>query len=360
MGVQALRGLAACMVVAFHATQVWSQHVGDGVVPTVWANGAGGVDLFFVISGFVMTVSTVGREHRLHPAWDFLKRRLVRIVPLYWIMTLMVLAKLAFINRHPQFENSAEHLKTPLSFILASLTFVPYRTSMGDLHPLVGQGWTLSFEMLFYLIFAMALALRVRILNLLTPVMIFLAAIGIFYKDSWPPIMSLTDPILLEFLAGVGLGYMVLGGRKLHWRWCVGLLTAGLLALLAYPPLKEPKMRVVMWGIPAYLIVQSAVMLEGRFKRAWPKWILLLGDASYSLYLTHLLMFAFIVKVLVRGHVLTAGVVRRQDELVSIVVSLTVCVLVGVGVYLCVERPINNGLRRALLHERKRQVEAAS
>jgi hypothetical protein len=104
-GIQALRGFAACMVVVHHATQQWSLYtVGDGA-QLFWANGAAGVDIFFVISGFVMAVSTIGREHKTHPARSFLERRLIRLVPLYWIVTFIVLFKLEMLRKFPGYAN---------------------------------------------------------------------------------------------------------------------------------------------------------------------------------------------------------------------------------------------------------------
>ena len=129
-GIQVLRGLAAAMVVALHATQSWSQRVGGQAPGLVWGNGAAGVDIFFVISGFVMAVSTIGKEHKVNPAQNFLERRLIRIAPLYWIATIAVIAKAAIVAHYPTYANGADHPQLSITYIGASLLFIPYRNSV--------------------------------------------------------------------------------------------------------------------------------------------------------------------------------------------------------------------------------------
>jgi exopolysaccharide production protein ExoZ len=137
-GVQALRGLAACMVVVYHSTQLWSEHVGAG---GTWFNGLSGVDIFFVISGFVMTVSTRGKKgHGPHAARDFMERRLVRLVPMYWLITFLTVLKLYAIRLFPKMENVGPHISLTVGYIVSSLLFWPYRNSLGNIAPIVQVG----------------------------------------------------------------------------------------------------------------------------------------------------------------------------------------------------------------------------
>src|ERR1700677_21742 len=148
-GIQILRGLAACMVVVHHATQMWSQSVTRITGLPVWWTGAAGVDIFFVISGFVMAVSTIGREHKTHPARSFLERRIIRIFPLYWIVSAVLLLKVAALEWHPQLAGSSPHVHVTFGYLLASFLLIPYRDSLGNILPLLIAGWTLSYEMFF-------------------------------------------------------------------------------------------------------------------------------------------------------------------------------------------------------------------
>ena len=345
-GIQALRGLAACMVALFHSTQIWSEHTWRSLNSIAWLNGAAGVDIFFVISGFVMTVSSVGKQSA-HPGKDFLERRLIRIAPLYWIVTSVVLVQL-LLHMHPVFEPGGKYAATTLGYVVSSYLFIPYRNSLGVINPLLVVGWTLTFEMFFYLLFAAALGLRINVVRFLTPLMVVLAVVGMFRQRSWPAITVLASPLLLEFLAGVLLGYAVVRGFEMRWELAAGLGVVGLAAIAVVRAPETYTMRVVVWGLPAVLIVLSAAMLEDRFGGLVPRWAQLLGDASYSLYLFHLLILSAVGVLLVRMHVLTMGVVHRRDEVVTVLACMSAGIFASLLLYWWVENPLNKALRRRL------------
>ncbi|MGF7180816.1 peptidoglycan/LPS O-acetylase OafA/YrhL [Tunturiibacter psychrotolerans] len=346
-GIQVLRGLAACMVVIHHSTQSWSQSLGKGVSAPTWEAGAAGVDIFFVISGFVMAISTIGREDKTHPAVSFLERRLIRIYPLYWIVSLVYLLKVTIVRWYPRFAGTGQHVQTPLGYIVSSFLLIPYRDSLGHIQPLLNVGWTLSFEMFFYLLFALALALRVRVAYFLTPIMSILVVAGTFHGAHWPAILLvLTDPMLLEFLAGVLLGQLVIQGVRLN------VATSALLLIVApmlffFAP--RTPIRVLQWGVPAALLVSAFVMLEDRFEGLWPRWALLLGDASYSLYLSHFLVLIVLAKRMVKISTLTST--HLKGEIASVLIMSCCATLVSIVLYRVVEQPINRKLRRSLLTE---------
>ena len=196
--VQALRGLACALVVAYHAVGCW----GEGRVPprgadSIWPNGAAGVDLFFVISGFVMAVSAPGLSGPAG-AWRFIVRRCHRVVPLYWLMTCAKLAVLALSGRATY---NAWH-------VVASLLLLPSRDAVGVVRPVLGVGWTLQVEALFYALFALALAVRKPPLRVLLPVLLPLAVAGFFRRDEWPVPLALANGLVLEFVLGVGVAWL--------------------------------------------------------------------------------------------------------------------------------------------------------
>jgi exopolysaccharide production protein ExoZ len=345
-GVQALRGLAACMVVVYHSTQTWSTHVGSS--SGTWFNGLGGVDVFFVVSGFVMTVSTIEKRNGRHPARDFMERRLVRIVPMYWLMTALTLLKAYAVRLQPKIENIGPHASVTLGYIVSSLLFVPYRNSLGFVQPILSVGWTLSFEMFFYLLFACALALRISEIRLLAPVMIALAALGLWHGDFGSAIGVLASPLLLEFLAGVAIGRAIEEGWRVRpgIAAAVGVLSAG--ALLALPPSFLFGIDWLTRGTFAVLLVLCAVMLETQIAKRMPRWALAIGDASYSLYLVHLLLFAIILKPVLRLGLLAPGSTHFIGELATVLLFAAPSILISLGVYRWIEAPINNALRRQL------------
>lgn len=352
-GVQALRGFAAAIVVAFHSTLAWWRIAGGEnlkTIPFYWWSGAAGVDIFFVISGFVMAVSTFGKEEQPHFARRFLERRAIRLVPMYWIMTAVFALELLLLNRYPMWRTNGEryaHL-TP-SFFLASLSLVPFYHD-GNREPLVAVGWTLSFEVLFYLLFALALSLRMKPIRFLTPTMFLLVLVGHFRKSTWPAFTLLATPLLLEFLGGVVIGVAIMRGFRMRQRWGLALAALGLFLILL-TPIGGPVLRSVTWGVPALLIVLGITSVEDRFGIFWPQWTLVLGDASYSLYLCHILVLNLIARAFEYWHLVMYGFGRRRGEVLLTVCCLAVALPVSVVLYKTVEKPLTNLLRRRLLGE---------
>src|ERR1700730_5517211 len=140
-GVQVLRAAAATLVVVFHIGRMIEIKTGLDIGSWTHA-GPAGVDLFFVISGFIM-VYTMPKDFS---AWRFLLRRIIRIAPLYWILTIAYLALVILTARR--------HI--PTTDIVASFFFLPARDENGMIYPPIGQGWTLAYEMFFYVALACA------------------------------------------------------------------------------------------------------------------------------------------------------------------------------------------------------------
>jgi exopolysaccharide production protein ExoZ len=341
LGVQALRGVAACMVVVIHATHEWAQKFQGS---KIWWPGQAGVDVFFVISGFVMVLSSHGKGHNNNPALRFLERRIIRVVPLYWIISSIVLMKFWLLKLNPHLANYSFNVQTPFAYVAASFLFIPYRNSIGEIEPLLAAGWSLSFEMFFYLLFATALALRLNIIRFLTVAIVSLVTIGLFYKPTWPVFIVLTQPIMLEFLAGTLIGHLIIKGYKIGPLLCFAM-GAGSVAALLMVTGKANELRLLQMGIPAALLVLCIVMQERRLGALCPAWMLVLGDISYSLYLVHMLVIAVIVKPLA----MIAGSNSWLTELLATIALLCASILTSLLLYRFVERPLNNIFRRKLL-----------
>jgi len=335
LGVQALRGFAAALVVVHHCTQIWDVRLHPQSAASGWGNGAAGVDIFFVISGFVMGFTALGRR-RMTGA-DFLRRRIVRIVPLYWICTLATIAALVLRYRH----NLSSSGEFGVVHVLSSFLFLPTVNKIGNVAPVLVIGWTLSYEMFFYLLFAGSLAFSAKVspLRLLTVLMIVLSCIGLFHRGSWPVITVLFQPIILEFVAGLWLAHAVL--QRQHWpnalMMALGLL--GLLVLLLVP-LANDAARPFYWGVPAFAMVSSVVMGEDGIKSLLPQWLLRLGDASYSLYLSHL----FILNALASAASHIPALLH--SETAFILTGLIASTLFALLLYRLVEAPITLAIGR--------------
>jgi len=325
LGVQALRAIAAMLVVAMHADETWHLRIDPRHSLDFWRTGAAGVDIFFVISGFVMVVSTQ-QLVRTRDWRAFVWRRFSRIVPLYWVATtLKVVSVLVF---------PALALRTVLTpgYVAASYFFLPWRDAAGDVSTVLPVGWTLNLEMAFYVLFAVALAAGVGLLRVILPFLVVAAALAPFVTPGWPAIAMYCDPIVLEFAAGLCLGLLTLRGRVLPAAPAAIALVGGFALLLFVPPVLP---RLLSWGVPAILIMAGTVGLEAPLRRRLPRWLLTLGAASYSIYLFH----AFILAAL--------GVALQRIPMplsVSFVLAIAIgCVLSAVVGEFCrraLERPL--------------------
>jgi exopolysaccharide production protein ExoZ len=238
-----------------------------------------GVDIFFVISGFIMWTSV--ERHGDMSAGTFLRNRIIRIVPLYWLVTTgVVLLALAM----PQLLTTT---KLQLSHVIASYLFLPARHPTTHVFwPVVVPGWSLNYEMLFYAVFAIAIALSARSrpirFALIGGILGLILLIANLTKDRVDVMTFYANPILLEFVAGVLLAIVRRSGIIPTSRLWLLATAAGFVLLWAST---HSSVGFTATLIAATLIVAGAVFLPPL--RHNP--LSALGDASYSLYLTHAL-----------------------------------------------------------------------
>lgn len=255
--IQVLRAVAALAVVVLHAVPEPNAPLGR------FGYGAFGVDLFFVISGFIMAQIARGRPPR-----QFVQDRLWRIYPLWWVA---VLPWLLMLPRGPV-------------FVASSLTLWPIYPG-GYYSPVLLIGWTLSFELLFYAAVTLALSTRAAL-----PLVFYAAMLLGALASSNTLVHFLGSPMGLEFLMGVVVAGLP---RRAVFGWFM-LLGLGLLSLT--PPgtgemlaivWGDAMRRVILWGFPAALIVWGALSVEERFGHRRFDVGISLGNASYSIYLFH-------------------------------------------------------------------------
>lgn len=295
--IQVLRGIAAVLVVIYHSFLVLAEkNLGDGGRFDI---GAMGVDIFFVISGFVMFWTTRKHTGSLLDSLRFYKKRIARIVPLYWTLTIVV-AGTYFI-----WPGAFSIFSATPAELIKSLLFIPYFAANGEIQPLIGQGWTLNYEMFFYLVFGLLLVLnRKYIVLTLAAFFVSIVVIGEICSVPRDSVLSFYfSPLLVEFCAGVLLAYATLKGR-------VTSNILGVLVLLSTCMLygffsrnqgfREEyghEYRALIWGGTSYIVVQVALWLEPWLSKGWSKVPLLLGDASYSIYVSHMLVLVAVLKI---------------------------------------------------------------
>lgn len=336
--IQILRVLAALMVVAHHATITLAQR--NHLPIATWINGASGVDLFFVISGFVMTISSAPLRTARYPLRTFLARRIERVVPMYWLVTTLKVAVLLSI---PALGINA---MGGFRHVLSSYLFIPSYNPQAAVEPVVVVGWTLNFEMAFYVLFAVALATRAKPLWIIAPPILAIAVWRGSHNLLGPVALSFFESTLpLEFLFGAALGTALPYVQRLHWTLGLGAILCGLPVLLFWREAHFSVLRGLYWGVPALLVVAGAISMEDRWGRRSPRWLLELGDASYSIYLVHTFSLPVVGMLLSRVHHGWTGEVS-----LSMVAALVFSTAAGEVTYRLVERPMNGwfkGRRRA-------------
>jgi exopolysaccharide production protein ExoZ len=311
ISVQALRALAAWVVVCHHFMQIFFDFHASGPIGEFFGTrGAVGVDIFFVISGLVIFLSTQDTQM---PAGRFMLNRIIRIVPAYWFYTAVMGLLLVFAAP------LLPHQVISWQNFLLSLVFIPSENPGGyGLYPTLNVGWTLNYEMLFYLLFSTVFLFKQRHRPLIVAAALFavcevLARSGLisrFYGND----------IVYEFLLGIGIGILYRKGwiKEGVWLPCLGVAAA----LVAIYHL-GPEERLLNWGLPSALIVMSCIAMEPVFRGN--HLLKVLGDCSYSVYLLHVL-------------VLYAGWLASQHYQLNPYLVFAVCVpVIGLGAWLSYE-----------------------
>jgi exopolysaccharide production protein ExoZ len=335
--VQYLRAAAALFVVYFHARITPRYALGISDPGAVF--GGVGVDIFFVISGFIMW--QIGAA-KLLPATDFLKKRLTRIVPMYWIATFCMFP-MPLISGTISDGNTIDFKQ-----LTASLLFVPWPSHalQSGFAPVYGPGWTLNYEMFFYVVFAMALMLRDRRKLLIFITSFFVAIVLLGWLLNFGGILGVyTGSITLEFVYGVLIGWLITTKGPLPAPVAIAASIMGL-SLLAWFPDEQalPFARFLTWGIPSALVLLGLVSLEYRFGGWKSSLARLLGDASYSIYLTHLFTIGIIFVIWRKIGLVSVDKNWSAEAVSFIALSFILSSFVGVLSYLYLERPILNYL----------------
>jgi exopolysaccharide production protein ExoZ len=294
--VQWMRAAAALMIIVGHSggavANIAAQARAGFTRPDILPWGAG-VDLFFVISGFIMVHASRRLFGEPNAIAEFLKRRLTRIIPLYWLTTSLCLAILAVASL-----KGGDPFPSGIA-ILASYLFIPFDTyGNGRAFPVFDLGWTLNYEMFFYALFAITIWLpRARAMALLAILLLLAVGIGSFVPAGLTAPYVWTRPILIDFGFGIGVGMLVAHGITLNTPLRLVMAFGGI-AFLALDPMHlfngpvgttvaNEWPRVLYSGLPASIALAGAVAgPEPRIHRALSP-LTFLGNASYSLYLFH-------------------------------------------------------------------------
>lgn len=310
--IQYLRAIAALAVVYSHATQGYAPY--EAVLPYA---GVFGVDIFFVISGFIMV--WIARDTDRPVA--FFVNRVRRVVPLYWFFTLLLALIMLVLP------SVMDNASLEIGALVQSLLFFPHwsATHPGEPWPLLAPGWSLNYEMYFYLLFAASLFLRPTwrvafIIGMIT--LVYAAALAIGGDSALSSF--LLETIVFEFALGMLLALAFKRGLRLPPAAGWGMILLALAWLLVDPQW----IHILRYGIPALLIVAGCLYLNlGENKLG-----VLLGDSSYALYLSHIFVLGVLRKILPPF---------LGDSTVSawlfVVIACLICVVAGIVVHVVID-----------------------
>lgn len=345
--IQLLRAIAAFAVVFHHALNNFAKY--GHTTPFDISVGAAGVDIFFILSGFIMVYVT---QQRPQTPVGFWRHRIIRIVPLYWLATFAMLITMTLGSKLFGIQPSGL-LDWDFGDLVTSLFFVADVRADGHPWPIVAVGWTLIYEAFFYLVFGMALMLHDirKTLFFLILVMIALTFVGAFLTDLPLFISVYTKPIILEFCVGCVLGYTYIRTEifKLRnpKRLAFPLIVLALFVMISgnqlYPFLGDLKSlpRLLFFGVPATMIVVSALIMEKSGSVFRGRILLLQGNASYAIYLFHLLMLAAFYLIASR----IVSLEPLPNALAVFLMAIVACGIGGTLIHLTIEKPLHEFFR---------------
>lgn len=339
LNIQALRAVAVMLVVFSHLVPIEGKYGNnESFLSDYFSYGVSGVDLFFVISGFVMILVS-RKQQGLSPFYPlhFLYNRITRIYPLYWCYSILVLA--VFLYR-PEMVNSSQGNQVLIfeSFLLWPQKFTP----------LLAVAWTLTHEMYFYIVFTVMLwgaRSHIRWYLFLWLIVVIVGNVVTGSRSS-PLLRIIFHPLTLEFIAGCFVAHIISKGHTGYGR--VSLFVGGILLLFgtagcyAYfrNSIPDGWYRVLFFGTPCSLMVYGAVASDLRSTLRFPRWLNAIGDASYSIYLSHVLVLSFIGRVWYRF-----GQKGLFDNFLMITLMILFVVVYGHLSFRYIEKPMIRSFR---------------
>lgn len=328
VGIQFGRAVAAILVVLYHGGRMLPQYLGDISFAKYFTFGNAGVDFFFVLSGFIIFYVHCGDINEPARLDRYVFRRLTRIYPIYWVVTLLGIA--VFMAKRDWADLAPLH-------VMASFLLIPEAQP-----PVVGVAWTLCHEMLFYSVFAILIFSR-PIGMLVIAFWASLVLLGGFLPHKETLIHFVEDPYHIEFAFGVFAAYLA---RSRPMRIAPALAVLGIVAFLVVGSqfndlsIENKFAGRLMYGLSSTFIIYGLAVWEARGHVRFPNWAAYLGAASYSIYLIHTFLLGWIGKAVAK--VIEPG---SAPSLLYLAVAIG-AVAGGCALYQFVEKPLQAIVRR--------------
>lgn len=337
ISIQYLRALAAMMVVLTHLHPQWLRMGYEGPWP-FWL--ISGVDIFFVISGFIMAQTT---QSQTQSPGTFYLRRILRIVPLYWLLTSVVVVVVLL---RPDLLQST---RFDTWHVISSYLFIPSANpATGHLEPVLVPGWTLNYEMFFYVLFGAALLLPKPVrATAMTLVICTLVLAGTTLSIDEPAFKFYTSSIMLEFIFGIWLSQAYTNGKlDLSIPLAGTLVLFGLALLPLFAALDAELPRALTMGLPAVLLVGGALALEQKDTLPRNESLFVLGNISYSLYLSHPIVLSATSQLWRKADLHEPhGLFGNAGILIFSILATTLAIVAGLLTYRYLEQPMTRKLK---------------
>lgn len=341
--IQAFRGLAAILVLLYHMDPILERNLNLNFLSGIFAFGFSGVDFFFVISGFIIFYvhhTNLGNPSKVQ---SFFAKRFIRIYPLYW---LVLGAKLLASSRlNYQVDGNA----TDFLAVIKAFLLLPQDDGFSS-GAFLGVSWTLTFEVFFYCVFALAILFNRKLFAGLASIWLsvcllqFIGIIQLVNNNLYLEI--LLSPLNFEFAFGCLIAYLLIYREILYEKiiLAVGLGLYTLCAIAYSYGLITTGYRAVTFGMCAALIIAGTVAIELRKSIPIPNVLLFLGDASYSIYLMHGFFINNLMKLIVKLFPTIGTNIIALNLSGLVVVGLTI----GFGclMHLWIEKPLLTAFRR--------------
>ena len=337
--IQVIRGIAATIVILVHVSSSTLVYFKTEWLYDIFKVGWNGVDIFFVLSGFIITFIHFDDLVKKQNIKQFFIKRFNRIYPIFWVVNTVAVGLLVLTKKYTM--HNLFSWFTLKSYLLLStdVPLLPLRVA-----------WSLCYEVLFYLVFGVCIILGFRISKIVWAAwLVLIAAYYLFVQRISPPVVL--NPFILEFLMGCVVGYIfrlitvdnskfvslqnnaialiVLGIILFTAMWAVSYLTD-------YGQKNDIESRV-FYGLSASFIILGAAITDYKKPVKIPALLLLIGDASYVIYLTHFLILAFVFKI--------ASSVLKQHNSSGIVFlvgvfAIIVALVCGIICHIFIEKPL--------------------
>jgi peptidoglycan/LPS O-acetylase OafA/YrhL len=325
---QHLRVLAASIIVLYH-TELQIMRLTNGQHPHSLGFGAAGTDLFFAIGGFILVYTSYKRKGTFGA---FLYRRMARIAPLYWLFTFLMLVALLVAPSHLQ------TTKVEFWHFLLSLLFIPYpHPVLGLDRPFLFPGWVLNHFVFFYVLFGALLFLPTgRRVLLVSAVLCTLMALKFLFAGESNLLDFYGATVALDFVLGMIVAWLFLERQApLVMIVAVFLTGASIFAAGVAEGVSDGSERALYWGVAGASLLFVCVFIEKQW--GWPNWRFLsaLGDASYSVFVSHLFALALVTSIMRELHIFPVlGITGTRIAFLGAAWTL------GMLVYMAIERPL--------------------